>query len=134
MAEASLSEDGSPFTDRAQGFVAVAAAHRRQGLGTRLAAEVDRFAATAGVRWLETETLERDLAASLPLLQKRGFKELERYQTSRQRPATVNLSRLDELRSRFRRAGQAPPSGDRPRVEDAGDSLGDAPWDLGRAH
>jgi len=105
MAEASLSEDGSPFTDRAQGFVAVAPAYRRQGLGTRLAADVDRFAATAGVRWLETETLERELAASLPLLRKRGFKELERYQTSRQRPATVNLSRLDELRSRLRHDG-----------------------------
>ena len=64
MAQASLSEDGSPFTDRAQGFVAVAPAYRRQGLGTRLAADVDRFAATAGVRWLETETLERELAAS----------------------------------------------------------------------
>jgi len=105
MAEASLSEDGSPFTDRAQGFVAVAPAYRRQGLGTRLAADVDRFAATAGVRWLETETLQRELAASLPLLRKRGFKELERYQTSRQRPATVNLSRLDELLSRMRHDG-----------------------------
>ena len=75
MAQASLSEDGSPFTDRAQGFVAVAAAYRRQGLGTRLAADVDRFAATAGVRWLETETLERELGASLPLLRNRptGF-------------------------------------------------------------
>src|SRR5207237_8122574 len=96
---------GSPFTDRAQGFVAVAAAYRRQGLGTRLAADVDRFAATAGVRWLETETLEPELAASLPRLRKRGFAELERYQTSRQRPATVNLSRLDELRSRLRDDG-----------------------------
>src|SRR2546427_5446174 len=105
MAEAALSEDGAPFTDRAQGFVAVAAAYRRQGLGTRLAVDVDRFAATAGVRWLETETLERELAPSLPLLRKRGFAELERYQTSRQRPATVNLSRLDELRSRLRDDG-----------------------------
>ena len=105
MAEAALSEDGAPFTDRARGFVAVAAAYRRQGLGSRLAADVDRFAATAGVRWLETETLERELAASLPLLRKRGVTELERYQTSRQRPATVNLSRLDELRSRLRHDG-----------------------------
>ena len=101
MAEAALSEDGAPFTDRARGFVAVAAAYRRQGLGSRLAADVDRFAATAGVRWLETETLERELAASLPLLRKRGFTELERYQTSRQQPAAVNLSTLDELRRRL---------------------------------
>ena len=105
MAEAALSEDGAPLIDRAQGFVAVAAAHRRQGLGTRLAADVDRFAATAGVRWLETETLERELAASLPLLRKRGFTELERYQTSRQRPAAVNLGGLNERRQRLREGG-----------------------------
>jgi GNAT superfamily N-acetyltransferase len=105
MAEAALSEDGAPFTDRAHGFVAVAPAYRRQGLGSRLGGEVERFAATAGVRWLETETVERELAAALPLLRKRGFKELERYQTSRQRPATVDLSKLDELQSRLRNDG-----------------------------
>ena len=105
MAEAALSEDGAPFTDRASGFVAVAPAHRRQGLGARLAGDVERFVATASARWLETETMERELAASLPLLRKRGFAELERYQTSAQRPATVNLSRLDELRSRLRDDG-----------------------------
>jgi GNAT superfamily N-acetyltransferase len=102
MAEAALSEDGAPWTDRAHGFVVVAPAYRRQGLGGRLADEVERFAAAAGVKWLETETQGRELAASLPLLRKRGFAELERYQTSRQRPATVNLSALDELRSRLR--------------------------------
>jgi GNAT superfamily N-acetyltransferase len=101
MAEAGLSEDGAPFTDRARGFVAVAPAYRHQGLGVRLADEVERFAATAGVRWLETETLQRELAASLPLLRKRGFTELERYQTSRQKPGTVDLSRLDALRRRL---------------------------------
>jgi GNAT superfamily N-acetyltransferase len=105
MAEAALSEDGAPFTDRAQGFVAVAPAHRRQGLGTRLGGEVERFATTAGVRWLETETVERELAASLPLLRKRGFTELERYQTSQQKPAAVNLSGLDELQRRLRDGG-----------------------------
>ncbi|HXM53305.1 MAG TPA: GNAT family N-acetyltransferase, partial [Candidatus Binatus sp.] len=71
MAEAALSEDGARLTDRAQGFVAVAPVYRRQGLGARLADEVDRFAATAGVRWLETETREAELAATLPLLRKR---------------------------------------------------------------
>jgi GNAT superfamily N-acetyltransferase len=105
MAEAALSEDGAPWTDRAHGFVAVAPAYRRQGLGGRLAEKVERFAATAGVKWLETEAQERELAASLPLLRNRGFAELERYQTSRQRPATVNLSALDELRSRLREGG-----------------------------
>jgi GNAT superfamily N-acetyltransferase len=105
MAEASLSEDGSPFTDRAQGFVAVAPAYRRQGLGSRLAADVERFATTAGVRWLETETMDQELATARPLLRRHGFAELERYQTSRQRPAAVDLSRLDELRSRLRDDG-----------------------------
>jgi len=105
MADGSLSEDGAPLTDRAQGFVAVAPPYRRQGLGARLAGEVERFATTARVRWLETETMERELAAALPLLRKRGFKELERYQTSRQRPSVVNLSTLDELRSRLRNDG-----------------------------
>jgi GNAT superfamily N-acetyltransferase len=105
MAEAALSDDGAKYTDRAAGFIAVAPAYRRQGLGARLASEVERFAATAGVRWVEVETLERELATALPLLSKRGFRELERYQTSSQRPATVDLSMLDELQSRLRRAG-----------------------------
>jgi GNAT superfamily N-acetyltransferase len=104
-AEAALSEDGAPWTDRARGFVAVASAYRRQGLGARLAEEVERFAATAGVRWVETETRERELPATLPLLRTRGYEELERYQTSRQVPSTVDLSALDELRSRLRNAG-----------------------------
>jgi mycothiol synthase len=105
MAEAGLSEDGATWTDRAHGFVAVAPAYRRQGLGARLASEVERFAATAGVRWLETEARERELAATLPLLRKRGYEELERYQTSRQVPTTVDLSTLDELRSHLRNDG-----------------------------
>src|SRR2546428_703815 len=105
MAEAALSEDGAPFTDRAQGFVAVAPAYRRQGLGSRVGDGVERFAAHARVRWVETETLERELAASLPLLRKRGFMELERYQTSRQKPAEVNLARLDELQKKLLEAG-----------------------------
>src|SRR6266852_147793 len=105
MAEAALSEDGAKSIDRADGFVAVAPVYRRQGLGARLADEVERFAASAGVRWLETETRESELAATLPLLRKRGFEELERYQTSRQKPATVDLSNLDERRSRLRSDG-----------------------------
>jgi GNAT superfamily N-acetyltransferase len=105
MTEAGLSEDGARLTDRVRGFVAVAPAFRRQGLGARLADEVERFAAIAGVRWLETETREGELAPTLPLLRKRGFEELERYQTSCQMPGTVDLSTLDELRSRLRNDG-----------------------------
>ncbi len=105
MAEAALGEDGAQWTDRADGFVAVVPAFRRRGLGARLADEVERFAAATGVRWLETEARERELIAALPLLQERGFKELERYQTSRQDPTSVDLSALDELRRRLTSAG-----------------------------
>jgi GNAT superfamily N-acetyltransferase len=105
IAEAALSDDGAKYKDRASGFIAVAPPYRRQGLGARLADEVDRFVSTAGVRWLEVETLERELVTVRPLLRKRGFQELERYQTSRQKPATVNLGKLDEARSRLRSEG-----------------------------
>ncbi|HVS07034.1 MAG TPA: GNAT family N-acetyltransferase [Candidatus Dormibacteraeota bacterium] len=104
-AEAAVGEDGERWIDRSRGFVVVAPAYRRQGLGARLADEVERFAARAAVRWLETETREPELAAARPLLQKRGFKELERYQTSRQKPSTVDLRTLDQLRSRLRAGG-----------------------------
>ena len=104
-AEAAVGEDGERWIDRARGFVVVAPAYRRQGLGARLTDEVERFSATAGVRWLETETRESELAAALPLLRTRGFKELERYQTSRQQPRTADLSTLDQLRSRLRNHG-----------------------------
>src|SRR5256885_14936883 len=50
LAQAILSEDGSTFTDRGQGFVAGAAAYRQEGLGTRVAAELGRFAGAAGGR------------------------------------------------------------------------------------
>ena len=104
-AEAAVGEDGERWIDRARGFVVVAPAYRRQGLGARLTDEVERFSATAGVRWLETETRESELAAAQPLLRTRGFKELERYQTSRQQPRTADLSTLDQLRSRLRNHG-----------------------------
>jgi GNAT superfamily N-acetyltransferase len=105
MADAALGEDGAWWTDRADGFVAVAPAFRRQGLGARLADEVERFAAAARVRWVETETREHELASALPLLRKRGYEELERYQTSRQDPASVDVSQLDQLQSRLRHDG-----------------------------
>jgi GNAT superfamily N-acetyltransferase len=105
MAEAALGEDGALWTDRANGFVAVVPAYRRRGLGARLADEVERFATAAGVRWVETEAREQELGAALPLLQTRAFKELERYQTSRQNPAAVDLSHLDERRRALTTAG-----------------------------
>jgi mycothiol synthase len=105
MAEASLGEYGERWKDRAAGFVAVAPGHRRRGLGARLLAEVERFASTARVTWLEGETRERDLPAALPFLTTRGFVELERYQASRQEPATVDASGLQGRRDRLRRQG-----------------------------
>ena len=104
-AEAAVGEDGERWIDRARGFVVVAPAYRRQGLGARLVDEVERFAVRERVRWLEAETREAELAAALPLLRRRGFKELERYQTSRQKPSMVDLSTLDQLRSRLRNDG-----------------------------
>jgi GNAT superfamily N-acetyltransferase len=105
MAEASLGEDGALWTDRANGFVAVGPAYRRRGLGARLADEVERFAMATRVKWVETEVREHELAAALPLLQRHGFLELERYQTSRQNPASADLSSLDELRRGLANAG-----------------------------
>ncbi|HEY8678156.1 MAG TPA: GNAT family N-acetyltransferase [Candidatus Dormibacteraeota bacterium] len=105
LAEASLGEYGERWKERAGEFVAVAPGYRRQGVGACLLAEVERFASTANVRWLEGETRERDLPAALPLLTKRGFVEPERYQASRQEPATIDISGLEALRDRLRREG-----------------------------
>jgi mycothiol synthase len=121
VAQAALSEDGSRYKDRAAGLVGVAPAFRRQGLGTRLAEEVERFAATNGVRWVEAEVLERNLPFSLPFFRQRGYVELERYRTSVQTPSTVDLSRLTELWSRLEGEGieiVAFPVIDSPRARD----------------
>src|ERR1700731_2877834 len=55
VAEAALSEDGSRYEDRAAGLVGVAPAYRRQGLGGRLADDVEGFAAANHVRWAAPE-------------------------------------------------------------------------------
>src|ERR1700737_100417 len=105
VAEATLSEDGSRYENRSAGLVGVAPAYRRQGLGTRLAEKVERFAATNGVRWVEAEGRESDLPASLPFIRQRGYVELERYRTSVQTPSTVDLRGLTALRRRLEREG-----------------------------
>ena len=105
VAEAALSEDGSRYEDRAAGLVGVAPAFLRQGLGTRLAEEVERFAASNGVRWVEAEVLERNLPFSLPFVRQRGYVELERYRTSVQTPSTVDVSRLTGLSGRLEGEG-----------------------------
>ena len=121
-AEARLSEDGSPFEDRAQGLVSVVPAFWRQGLGTRLADEVERFAAANRVKWVETEVREANLPVTLPFLVRRGYIELERYRTSIQTPSTSDLTGLDALRSRLGGEGieiVALPAIDSPRVREA---------------
>ena len=105
VAEAALSEDGSRYEDRAAGLVGVAPAYRRRGLGTRLADEVERFAAANRVRWVEAEVRESNLPVALPFVGRRGYIELERYRSSVQAPSTVDLSGLDQLRSRLEREG-----------------------------
>jgi mycothiol synthase len=105
VAEATLSEDGSRYEDRAAGLVAVAPAYRRQGLGARLADEVEGFALANGVRWVEAEVREGNLPVAIPFVGTRGYVELERYRTSVQTPSTVDLSGLTTLRSRLEAGG-----------------------------
>ena len=104
-AEAYLGEDGGRYVDRAESFIFVAPDHRRQGLGSKLALEVERFARDARVRWLEAILYERDLPTAVRFLTPRGFTEMERYRTSIQEPSTVDLSRLEPLRRRLSQSG-----------------------------
>src|SRR5207302_9830678 len=106
-AEAVLREDGSRPMDRAMGLVGVATAYRRQGLGSRLAEEVERFAASNACRWVEAEVRERNLPVALPFIGPRGYVELERYRTSVQTPSTVDLRGLDDRRRRLGAVGVA---------------------------
>src|SRR5438067_10006165 len=81
VAQAVLGEDGSRLKDRAQGLVGVAVPFRRQGLGGRLADELERFAADNQVKWLEIDVRESNLAGAEPFLSARRLLEPERYRT-----------------------------------------------------
>jgi ribosomal protein S18 acetylase RimI-like enzyme len=121
VAEAALSEDGSRYEDRARGLVGVAPGYRRQGLGTRLADEVEAFAASNKVRWVEAEVRGANLAVGLPFVGARGYVELERYRTSVQTPSSVDLSELPTSRNRLEAEGielVAFPAIDSPRARD----------------
>jgi GNAT superfamily N-acetyltransferase len=104
-AECYVGEDGLRLVDRGEAFVVVAPAYRRQRIGGRLADEIERFAAAASLRWLEAIFFERDLPAARPILEARGFGEMERYRTSIQQPATIDVSSLDSLRESLTRQG-----------------------------
>src|SRR5438093_9492207 len=91
VAQAVLGEDGSRLKDRAQGLVGVAVPFRRQGLGGRLADELERFATDNQVRWLEIDVRESNLVGAEPFLRARGFTEPGRYRTSGQLPARCDL-------------------------------------------
>jgi GNAT superfamily N-acetyltransferase len=105
VAEAALSEDGSRYQDRAAGLVGVAQPYRRQGLGTRLADQVEGFAALNRVRWVEAEVRENSLPVALPFVRQRGYVELERYRTSVQTPSAIDLGGLATLQTRLESDG-----------------------------
>jgi GNAT superfamily N-acetyltransferase len=104
-AECYLGEEGERYVDRAESFLTVAPAHRRRGLGTRLAEMVEQFALDQRLRWLEAIFYERDAGLARPFVERRGFRELERFTESWQEPATVSLDRLDQWQSELRAAG-----------------------------
>lgn len=104
-AECYVGEDGERWVDRAESFVMVAPGYRRQGLGSRLATEIEQFARGLQLRWLEVPLFERHVSVARRLLERAGFVELERYQESAQRPDTVSLTGLDDLRERLRQGG-----------------------------
>lgn len=104
-AESYVGEDGERWVERAESFVMVAPAYRRQGLGSRLASEIEQFARDLRLRWLEAPVFERHVAIAKPLLRQGGFIELERYQESAQRPETVSLTGLGQLRERLSESG-----------------------------
>jgi GNAT superfamily N-acetyltransferase len=104
-AECHLGEAGERYVSRAESFVMVALEHRRRGLGGRLVERIERFALDQEIRWLEALFYERDAALTQPFLERRGFKDLERYQESWQEPASVSLDRLAGLRAGLRASG-----------------------------
>src|SRR2546421_10832822 len=58
-AECVVGEDGERYVDRAESFIMVDPAYRRQGLGARLAQEIEAFASKHRIRWLEAFFYER---------------------------------------------------------------------------
>ncbi|TMD41611.1 MAG: GNAT family N-acetyltransferase [Chloroflexi bacterium] len=104
-AECVVGEDGERYVDRAESFIMVGPAYRRQGLGTRLAEEIENFARRNAIRWLEALFYERDATRTKGFLVRRGFSELERYQTGWQDPSRVDLENLDRLRTALQQRG-----------------------------
>lgn len=104
-AEAYVGEEGERYVDRAESFIMVAPSHRRQGIGSRLAQEIEGFAGGLRLRWLEAILYARDLPLADQLLTRRGFRELERYRDSIQEPAAVDLDGLQAEREALRRDG-----------------------------
>ena len=98
MAECVLSSDGEYLVDEVWAYVGVAPGHRRQGLGGRLSERLTEFCLGVGRQWALVDVLDGDLEAAQPLLQRCGFVELERDETSVQDPSAVDLSALDTHR------------------------------------
>src|SRR5260370_31453695 len=67
-AEAAVGEDGERGIDRARGFVVVAPAYRRQGVGARLGDAGERFPGRVRGTSLQAQTRATGIARGLPLL------------------------------------------------------------------
>jgi GNAT superfamily N-acetyltransferase len=93
-----VSDWGEVIHDAAFVNVAVERGSRRRGLGTRLALQLEAFARDRGIRKLVGYAITDDFEGAEPFLDRFGFNEVEREQTSVQEPATVDRSALPRLR------------------------------------
>ncbi len=105
IAECVLSSDGEHLVDEVWAYVGVAPGHRRQGLGSRLADRLMQFCCGVGRQWALVDVLDADFEAAALLLQRYGFAELERDETSVQDPRALDLSGFDELRRKLASEG-----------------------------
>ncbi len=100
-----VSDWGEVVQGAAFAAIGVERGSRRQGLGTRLALQVEAFAHDHGIRKLVSYAITDDFEGAEPFLQRFGFTEVEREQTSVQDPAAVDRSALPRLRRDLQAAG-----------------------------
>ncbi len=100
-----VSDWGEVIHDAAFVDVGVERGSRRRGLGTRLALQLEAFARDRGIRKLVCYALTDDFEGAQPFLQRFGYREVEREQTSVQEPATVDRSALPRLRRELQAQG-----------------------------
>jgi mycothiol synthase len=100
-----VSDWGERVHGAAFALVGVERGSRRRGLGTRLALQLEAFARDHGIRKLVTYAITDDFDGVEPFLQRFGFREVEREQTSVQEPSAVDRSALSRLRRELQAAG-----------------------------